>query len=807
MILTSLHIIGFGRLADLRLTFSRGLNVVFGPNESGKSTLANAIVATLYGAERKKEAWRPWRGGPFATTLVYELGDGQQIEVQRDFERDSKGLHVYDRSGNEISAQVAGAKLVPGEAHLGVPLEVFLNAACVKQQSIAIDDGKFAAPIAASLARALDGGPREDAALGAIARLEDALRNHVGTERARKNTPLRTLRERAVEQRASADEARARLGALADVRERRDRAAHECDRLTAAAADVERRVRAARAGAIAKRLENLHAFRAELAELSADHAAYDDVDDFPVERAGEIEEAFFAWQSAQQRADAAEADAAVVAPSAAERDEREQLQRDAGSIDDATYESLAAANGRAALARAAAVAAQREAASARKAQGDRGAANLVIAVTIATLCVAIGFAIAHSWTWTAVAAALALAGLAAAYSQARERAGHERDALAKQRAADEALATETVAAGALSSVLGRLGIETFEELSARRARLAELRARVRDAERSTERALDARLAAQAAAARFDRAAATVPTPLSGDRAARRAAIRALAARRRERDGIGAHLHALEMRRSTILGSDDEYALEMELAELRRDGVEAIDGDASATLRGVENERTAIAEQLRAARDTFARLCGELNGLDSHVTDVAELDEQVARTDAAIARIERFERAVGLAKSTLEKRTREAHQAFARRLEDYAAATLSAITAGRYGEIFVDPATLTIRVRVPETRAIVDLDAVSAGTRDQTYLVVRFAMARMFAEGIETPPLLLDDPFAYWDAARIERCLPILEHGARDAQAILFTSSRELADAAERRGALRHDLPEPALAAPEVFERL
>jgi uncharacterized protein YhaN len=70
---------------------------------------------------------------------------------------------------------------------------------------------------------------------------------------------------------------------------------------------------------------------------------------------------------------------------------------------------------------------------------------------------------------------------------------------------------------------------------------------------------------------------------------------------------------------------------------------------------------------------------------------------------------------------------------------------------------------------------------------------------MFAEGIETPPLLLDDPFAYWDATRIERCLPILEHVARGAQAILFTSSSELADAAARGGAHRLDLPEPVLA--------
>ncbi len=292
MILTSLNITGFGRLAERRFDFASGLNVVYGPNESGKSTLANAIVATLYGAERKKDAWRPWGGGAFSTALVYVLADGEQIEVRRDFERDAKGLHVYDRAGNEISAKLGGQKLVPGEAHLGVPLEVFLNAACVKQQAMAIDDGKAAGPLAAHLARALDGGPREDAALGAIARLDEALRTHVGSERARKNTPLRDLRAFADQQRAQVEAARAQLDRLDDVRDRLERAGQERERLTSTAAEVDRRIRSLHAGGIAKRLAKLRDFRAELAALQTDHAAYDDVADFSPERARDVDEAF-----------------------------------------------------------------------------------------------------------------------------------------------------------------------------------------------------------------------------------------------------------------------------------------------------------------------------------------------------------------------------------------------------------------------------------------------------------------------------------------------------------------------------------
>jgi uncharacterized protein YhaN len=174
-------------------------------------------------------------------------------------------------------------------------------------------------------------------------------------------------------------------------------------------------------------------------------------------------------------------------------------------------------------------------------------------------------------------------------------------------------------------------------------------------------------------------------------------------------------------------------------------------------------------------------------------DLAPIEEDVERLNGEIARIEALDRALGLAIATVERLTHEAHQAFARRLETYAAEALRDVTGGRYSEIRVDPATLIVRARVPETGAIVALEALSTGTRDQVYLLIRIAMARMFAEGLELPPLLLDDPFAFWDDTRIERCLPIIAHNAFDAQTILFTSSPELAAAAERVGAARIDL--------------
>ena len=159
--------------------------------------------------------------------------------------------------------------------------------------------------------------------------------------------------------------------------------------------------------------------------------------------------------------------------------------------------------------------------------------------------------------------------------------------------------------------------------------------------------------------------------------------------------------------------------------------------------------------------------------------------------------------MGLARATIDARTKEAHQKFARRLADYASDTFARITGDRYLDLRVDPTTLAVRARVPETGEILDVERLSAGTREQAYLVVRLAMVRMFAEGLETAPLLLDDPFAFWDDERIERSFPILDTAANGGQIVLFTTSRELVAAARARGARVLDLTAVQTPGPRV----
>ena len=800
MKLIDLRVDGFGKLGGRTFTFAPGLTVVAGRNEAGKSTLAHAIVATLYGlGPSEKNAWEPWTGPRFATALRYRLDDGRTFEIQRDFTRDSKGIHVYDESGNEVSGEIGnGRTLVPGAAHLQIPLEVFASSAYVEQEQVEIEANR-AAPIATSLAKALDGGPRDDAAYGAMKRLEGALKQYVGSERpnATKNAALRQARDRAGRARSDAAAARAALARLAELRTRGEASARAAVHLERLLNESRRRARAIRAAHLRARLDGLRAIRDEVASLQEARARYDDVADFPVERVPALQERCRLWERLTERAAAAREEAARLAVDPSLAAELDLRARRIAAIDDVTFETLQAAAGEAAAARDRATGILNDANAATQ-EAERGATSLgaAMAATAMSLIVAVALAIAHAWQPSAVVGALAIVCAGFATWRLRARTARTRRAARLRRSADESAARERIAARTLAAVLEPLGLVSLEDLRTQRDRalttLARVAACADAASRAATAAAEATAARDALLAELDPLVGPANDPLAALAEARRRA-----ARRSERDGVDRSLSMLAMRRDSQLGSEDEFTIERELGELLAAGVEPASDADGASLRAAEAECDDLRRQLQAARDEAAQARGSLEMAETQIGDVAALDEALLECEEEVARLERFKHAVTLAFEAIKQRTEQAHREFARRLQDYSRASIEQITGGRYGEILIDAGTLAINVRIPENQAIVGLDRLSSGTREQIALTVRFAMVRMLAEGLEHPPLILDDPFAYWDDGRLARCLPILEEGAREIQTIVFTSSRELASAAEARGAARIDLEDPA----------
>ena len=396
--LIDLRLSGFGKFADRTFAFDPGLVVVYGPNEAGKSTLASAIVATLYGAGRERDRWRPWSGARYGATLRYALGDGRAFEVQRDFERDPKGVRVYDRDGNDVTAATSQRRTVsPGSSHLGIPIEVFVNAACVRQGAVRIE-GARAEVIGASLTRALDGGPRDDAALGAVARFERAIADHVGAKRATVNAPLRAIQRRLDETVARATEVRAAHAALTQLRatvdERAERAAALADRLR----DYEQRARNVSAATLRDRLEALRKNRADTSALLAQRSAFDDVAAFQRAGVSPFAAQFARWHALASVAAGAEADALAARQGPADQSELEERRADGGALDDDAFAALRALTADAQRQREAATTAASAAATAsRVADGGATALGAVGSAAVLVAVAAIVLAVVHTW--------------------------------------------------------------------------------------------------------------------------------------------------------------------------------------------------------------------------------------------------------------------------------------------------------------------------------------------------------------------------------------------------------------------------
>jgi uncharacterized protein YhaN len=793
MRLIELHVDGFGKLVDRTIAFDPGVNIVYGPNEAGKSTLTQAIVATLYGHRRgKRELWKPWNGARYATRLRYALRDEREFEIQRDFEHDGRNARLIDRNGNDLTAEYSnGRTFAPADNHLGMPLEVFLNAACVEQGAVAID-GARAERIGETLRQALDGGPKEDAALGAVTRLEKAIAAHVGTKRATKNAPLRKLQRQREEAQGQAAEMRERLEQLGELRVRLAADRARLAELRDSLGENEHRRRAHRAYVLRAQLEELRTVRDDLAELQAERALYDDVDEFPKERVAELEVAYATWSERTQQADEAALEAARTRVTPTELSELAERARDGGALDDARFAELEAAGRSAGEARTkAAVAADAAVTARRDAERGTGLDGALAGLGLFAIVGAIVVAFLQLWIPTAVAAVIGLALLGVAVRSTLGRGELRRTAARMQSTADGAVTEEHRAAAQVQAILAPLGVPSLDELRARRHRYDELRLRKDTSERARERAAETARRRDEAAGAFDALANTLEVA-APKRDAALAAARTRAERKRTREGIDSRLQMLSFQRANALGGEDEYGLEHELSELLSVGTTPA-AQPGVTLSGIEGERATLERRATETKTSEITAAAQLEAAETHIGNLAEIDERIAALGAECDRLAAFEAAVNLARETIEERTTESHHKFARRLEDYAVHTLGAVTNRRYREIRVDPTTLAVRVRAPETGAIVDLDRLSAGTREQAFLVVRLAMARMFGEGLEPTPLLLDDPFAFWDDERIARGFPLLRAAAAETQTIVFTTSRELAAAAAANGAHRIDL--------------
>ncbi|HBP24154.1 MAG TPA: hypothetical protein DD632_01475, partial [Oribacterium sp.] len=92
-----LHIDGFGKFHDVTLRFGEGMNILYGRNEAGKSTLHAFLQAMLYGLERRPgvgsaarlhKKYRPWDTPETFGGELRLRHEGKTYRIVRNFNAD-----------------------------------------------------------------------------------------------------------------------------------------------------------------------------------------------------------------------------------------------------------------------------------------------------------------------------------------------------------------------------------------------------------------------------------------------------------------------------------------------------------------------------------------------------------------------------------------------------------------------------------------------------------------------------------------------------------------------------------------------
>ena len=136
----------FGKLQNAKLTLEKGLNCIYAPNESGKTTWSRFICNMMYGVNTRdrspladKTRYLPWNGGTMQGSITLETQD-KSYTIQRTTKRANAPMGVfscvYTGTAEDASDFNAGNA---GEVLLGVPREVYERSAFIGQNALAVE--------------------------------------------------------------------------------------------------------------------------------------------------------------------------------------------------------------------------------------------------------------------------------------------------------------------------------------------------------------------------------------------------------------------------------------------------------------------------------------------------------------------------------------------------------------------------------------------------------------------------------------------------------------------------------------------
>ena len=130
----------FGKLKDFSIEPTDGVNIIYGENESGKSTVMAFIKAMFYGlgTGEKRRQYEPWEGGQPQGSIEFE-SEGYTYLLSRTFgpTKAADRISLFDKTLGENVDLPGGME--PGAHILGINIKTFVNTVFIGQAGAAVE--------------------------------------------------------------------------------------------------------------------------------------------------------------------------------------------------------------------------------------------------------------------------------------------------------------------------------------------------------------------------------------------------------------------------------------------------------------------------------------------------------------------------------------------------------------------------------------------------------------------------------------------------------------------------------------------
>ncbi len=182
---------GFGKLKNNNIELSDGINVIYGENESGKSSMLKFISAMLYGVSKNKngkeisdfDKFKPWKTEEFSGKINYTLDDGESFEVYREFKK--KNPIIYNSNKEDISKTFKIDKTKGIEffsEQTGIDEETFYSTAISEQEGLRLSKSSQAS-IIQKISNLISSGDDNISYKKSMDKINKMQNEEVGTER------------------------------------------------------------------------------------------------------------------------------------------------------------------------------------------------------------------------------------------------------------------------------------------------------------------------------------------------------------------------------------------------------------------------------------------------------------------------------------------------------------------------------------------------------------------------------------------------------------------------------------------------